>query len=57
MTSGVITAMHLHYGCCVVSEMCDHFNVRPFHIRREEEIQLNGNNEDRARLLDNQDIP
>ena len=49
--------MHLHYGCCVVSEMCDHFNVRPFHIRREEEIQLNGNNEDRARLLDNQDIP
>jgi len=49
--TGVITVMHLHYGCCVVSEMCDHFNVRPFHIRREEEIRLNDNNEDRARKM------
>jgi len=24
---------HIHYGTCVVQQMCDHFNIRPFHIR------------------------
>jgi len=24
---------HLHYGACVVTQMCDHFGIRPFHIK------------------------
>jgi ethanolaminephosphotransferase len=28
-----VIAAHIHYGACVVMEMCDHFNIRPFHIR------------------------
>jgi len=28
---------HIHYGACVVTQMCEHFNIRPFHIRYLEE--------------------
>merc|ERR1719384_2854367 len=30
--TGIVTLAHIHYGSCVVLEMCDHFNIRPFHI-------------------------
>jgi len=55
--TGLLTVMHIHYGFCVVSEMCQHFHVRPFHIKniQEEQFQMEGN-EDQARLLDNQDL-
>jgi ethanolaminephosphotransferase len=56
--TGVLTVMLVHYGSCVVSEMCDHFHVRPFHIKKPVEYQMTGNGEDLDRLLvDNGDIP
>ncbi|KPJ14042.1 Ethanolaminephosphotransferase 1 [Papilio machaon] len=27
-------AAHLHYGACVVRQMCDHFRIRCFHIKQ-----------------------
>jgi len=30
--TGVVTLAQIHYGSCVVLEMCDHFRIRPFHI-------------------------
>jgi len=32
LTTFVVLA-HIHYGTCVVTTMCHHFNIRPFHIR------------------------
>lgn len=32
LTAFVLCA-HIHYGSCVVLEMCDHLHVRPFHIK------------------------
>ena len=31
--SGFVILAHIHYGSCVVAEMCDHLHVRPFHIK------------------------
>merc|ERR1712226_977262 len=31
-----VLVAHIHYGTCVVHTMCDHFNIRPFHIRHGE---------------------
>merc|ERR1740131_324578 len=31
--STFVTLAHIHYGTCVVIEMCNHFNIRPFHIK------------------------
>jgi len=58
--TGVLTAGHIHYGVCVVSEMCDHFNVRPFHIKGEAEyrpVSTSRDSEDKDRLFDCQDMP
>lgn len=39
-----VTLAHVHYGTCVVSEMCDHLKIRPFHIKhafmRDEEVKM-----------------
>jgi len=29
----LVVLWHIHYGTCVVLEMCQHLNIRPFHIR------------------------
>jgi len=28
-----VTVAHIHYGTCVVNQMCSHLKIRPFHIR------------------------
>ncbi|CAK1543374.1 unnamed protein product [Leptosia nina] len=29
-----VVAAHVHYGACVVGQMCDHFRIRCFHIKQ-----------------------
>ena len=53
--SAIVTIAHIHYGSCVVLEMCDHFNIRPFHIRDNSTSASSG--DDTVRLLADQDSP
>jgi len=59
--TGFVTLAHIHYGSCVVAEMCDHLNVRPFHIRHTQAQQSRSKvspaSDDTVRLLDAEDIP
>jgi len=53
--TAIVTIAHIHYGSCVVLEMCDHFNIRPFHIRDTSTSASSG--DDTVRLLADQDSP
>jgi len=44
-----VTLAHIHYGTCVVQQMCTHLKIRPFHIKYS---QSHGGGEDKVRLLD-----
>jgi len=50
--TGLVVAAHIHYGTCVVKEMCDHLHIRPFHIRHSGERE----EEDRERLLGQEEL-
>jgi len=52
--TGIVTLAHIHYGSCVVLEMCDHFNIRPFHIgvgQSSSSSSASGSGEDTVHLL------
>ena len=51
-----MTIAHIHYGSCVVLEMCDHFNIRPFHIG-DRPVPGAAGAADTVRLLADQDSP
>jgi len=34
--SGVVILAHIHYGTCVVAEMCHHLNIQAFSIRHKQ---------------------
>ena len=36
----IVTAMHLHYGVCVVIQMCDHLKIEAFRIKDRGEVRL-----------------
>ena len=50
--AGLVVAAHIHYGTCVVREMCDHLHIRPFHIRQGGEREEEG----RERLLGQEEL-
>ena len=45
----LVTLAHIHYGTCVVLEMCHHFNIRPFTISQ---AGTEADREDKQGLLD-----
>jgi len=47
-----VSLAHVHYGACVVSQMCDHLNIRPFHIKHS---SSRDSSEDKVKLLDDQE--
>jgi len=51
--SGIVTLCHVHYGVCVVGEMCQHLKIRPFHISPPAPPAPLA--EDSQRLLDSED--
>jgi len=53
--TAIVTIAHIHYGSCVVMEMCDHLNIRPFHIRDTSTSASSG--DDTVHLLADQDSP
>jgi len=57
LTLFVIVA-HIHFGVCVVKQMCDHLNIRPFHIRYEEPSNdVTGDREPLLTGAGNEDLP
>ena len=47
---------HIHYGSCVVAEMCDHLKVRPFHIKHSQAREKASSvAEDRVRLINSEE--
>ena len=54
---GFVTLAHIHYGSCVVLEMCDHFRIRPFHISSGYSPVPNSSEDDQQLLTEDQENP
>jgi len=55
--TGFVTLAHIHYGSCVVLEMCDHFRIRPFHISSGYSPVPNSSEDDQQLLTEDQENP
>jgi len=51
--TGFVVLAHIHYGSCVVAEMCGHLRVRPFHIKHSQARE----GDDAVRLLAAEESP
>ena len=45
------TLAHVHYGICVVMQLCQHLNIQCFSISRRKDLLDCHNNADRVKLL------
>ena len=58
LIAALVLLAHIHYGSCVVLEMCDHLHVRPFHIKHNQGGDKgNTAGEDTVHLLSAQENP